>query len=374
MLMRLFSLTIASVFIFLLPLQMLAQTNAVISGKLTGDKNVGVSLTLSDPLNTSVQGIQQKSDINGNFTFTVNCDQLQVYRLSAVGNNYIILFVQPGETISLTLNPESLNANPLIAGSEITKLTYEIAGNVAVFDRKTDSLTTVFKQLQVQPDFESRKAEIEEQYNQVNEQKLSFLRDILSKNASSPATLLFIDKLDIDEDMTVYQMVADGVSSKYPGFKLARDLKQRVEVEKKLAVGMLAPEIELPGPDGTIFKLSELRGKVVLIDFWAAWCGPCRRENPAVVKMYNRFKDSGFDILGISLDRDRDAWLAAIEKDGLVWHQVSDLKFWQSEAAAAYGVKSIPHTVLIDRDGKIIARRLRGHELEKKLEEIFKTE
>lgn len=374
MLMRLFSLTIASVFIFLLSLQMLAQTNAVISGKLTGDKNVGVSLTLSDPLNTSVQGIQQKSDINGNFTFTVNCDQLQVYRLSAVGNNYLILFVQPGETISLTLNPEALNSTPLIAGSEITKLTYEIAGNVAVFDRKTDSLTTVFKQLQVQPDFESRKAEIEQQYNQVNEQKLSFLRDILSKNASSPATLLFIDKLDIDEDMSVYQMVADEVSSKYPGFKLARDLKQRVEVEKKLAVGMLAPEIELPGPDGTIFKLSELRGKVVLIDFWAAWCGPCRRENPAVVKMYNRFKDSGFDILGVSLDRDRDAWLAAIEKDGLVWHQVSDLKFWQSEAAAAYGVKSIPHTVLIDRDGKIIARRLRGHELEKKLEEILKTE
>ncbi len=372
--MRLFSLTIASFFISFLPLQILAQTNAVISGKLTGDKNVGVSLTLSDPLNTSVQGIQQKSDINGNFTFTVNCDELQVYRLSAVGNNYLILFVQPGETISLTLNPEALNATPLIAGSEITKLTYEIAGNVAFFDRKTDSLTTVFKQLQVQPDFESRKAEIEQQYNQVNEQKLSFLRDILSKNASSPATLLFIDKLDIDEDMSVYQMVADGVSSKYPGFKLARDLKQRVEVEKKLAVGMLAPEIELPGPDGTIFKLSELRGKVVLIDFWAAWCGPCRRENPAVVKMYNRFKDSGFDILGVSLDRDRDAWLAAIEKDGLVWHQVSDLKFWQSEAAAAYGVKSIPHTVLIDRDGKIIARRLRGHELEKKLEEIFKTE
>ncbi len=119
-------------------------------------------------------------------------------------------------------------------------------------------------------------------------------------------------------------------------------------------------------------ELSDLKGKVVLIDFWASWCGPCRRENPAVVALYKKYKDDGFTILSVSLDKDKAKWIAAIEKDGLVWpNHVSDLKFWQAKVARLYGVNSIPYTVLLDKDGNIIRTKLRSHDLAVELEKIF---
>jgi len=137
-------------------------------------------------------------------------------------------------------------------------------------------------------------------------------------------------------------------------------------------IGTEAPEIAMKMPNDTILTLSSLRGKYVLIDFWASWCGPCRKENPNVVKIYYKFKDKGFDIFSVSLDQEKDSWVKAIEKDRLPWHHVSDLQYWSSSAASAYGVKSIPATFLLDKEGKVIAKYLRGEDLEKKLEEILK--
>ena len=143
------------------------------------------------------------------------------------------------------------------------------------------------------------------------------------------------------------------------------------EAEKLLGIGAIPPEIELPTPEGNMMKLSDLRGKVVLLDFWASWCKPCRMENPNVVKVYNKYKDKGFDILSVSLDRSRDPWLQAIEKDQMTWNHVSDLKFWQSKAAKTYRVSSIPATFLLDKDGRILAKNLRGPALEAKVKEIL---
>ncbi len=148
-------------------------------------------------------------------------------------------------------------------------------------------------------------------------------------------------------------------------------LQQQVNQSKAFLTGAVAPDFTQKTPDDQDLSLSDLRGKVVLVDFWASWCGPCRRENPNVVKMYNKYKEKGFDILGVSLDRTKDRWVGAIEKDGLEWNHVSDLKGWKSSAAALYGVRSIPHTVLLDKEGRIIARNLRGPKLEAKLAEIF---
>lgn len=136
-------------------------------------------------------------------------------------------------------------------------------------------------------------------------------------------------------------------------------------------IGDLAPEINLPALEGGMAKLSDLRGKVVLLDFWASWCGPCRRENPNVVKMYNEFHSQGFDIFGVSLDKTKKAWGQAVKQDGLTWTHVSDLKFWQSAGAKTYKVQSIPQTFLIDKDGIIVAIGLRGGTLEQKVKELL---
>ena len=145
------------------------------------------------------------------------------------------------------------------------------------------------------------------------------------------------------------------------------------EAQKFLSVGAIPPEIELPTPEGDMFKLSDLRGKIVLLDFWASWCKPCRAENPNVVRVYNKYKNQGFDILSVSLDRTREPWLQAIEKDQMTWNHVSDLKYWQSEAAKTYRVSSIPATFLLDKDGKILAKNLRGPALEAKLKEVLEN-
>lgn len=347
------------------------QNPATISGKLKGDIIAGIALSMSDPLVMASVPLTATTASDGVFAFDLQVNELTLYKLSIAADNYIFIFVRPNDRISLELNRERLGSLPVVEGSPDTRILYDIAEKSATFQRKMDSLGRRYTSSQGQPDFAEIMPVIEQEYNKLEQGKREVLRNQLMANAGSPAALLLIEKLDISADFDVYDSVANASGRSYPFFKPAADLKQKVAFERKLATGNPAPEISLPAPDGVETKLSSLRGKVVLIDFWASWCSPCRRENPEVVRIYNRFRDNGFEVFGVSLDRDRDAWLNAIEKDGLVWTQVSDLKYWQSQAAQAYGVKSIPHTVLIDREGKIIARRLRGKALERKLEEVF---
>ena len=148
-------------------------------------------------------------------------------------------------------------------------------------------------------------------------------------------------------------------------------VKKKINSAGAFIVGGVAPDFAQLTPEGDSLSLSDLRGKVVLVDFWASWCGPCRRENPHVKKIYEKYKDKGFDVLGVSLDKTEKAWVTAIEKDGLPWKHVSDLKGWKNEVAQLYSVKSIPHTILLDQEGKIVASKLRGPQLEQELAKIF---
>ncbi len=197
---------------------------------------------------------------------------------------------------------------------------------------------------------------------------------------------------DNPQFMDIYKKAAERLDKEMPGSDYATifarymgSLEQRAlqrQAAEKIKIGAPAPDIALPSPDGTIYRLSDLRGKVVLLDFWASWCGPCRRENPHVVQVYKKYKDRGFTVFSVSLDgvdsrtaarfkskeqldefiqRSKERWVKAIKDDGLEWpYHVSDLKKWDSSAAALYGVRSIPKSFLIDREGKIVAIGLRG--------------
>lgn len=154
--------------------------------------------------------------------------------------------------------------------------------------------------------------------------------------------------------------------------KFGKTINESIVAIRKTAIGQEAPEFTMNDLEGKPVTLSSTRGKIVLVDFWASWCGPCRRENPNVVKAYAKFHPKGLEILGVSLDKDKDKWLEAIQKDKLTWNHVSDLKGWGNQAAKTYGIRAIPANVLLDKDGKILAKNLRGEDLVKKLAEVVK--
>jgi peroxiredoxin len=176
-------------------------------------------------------------------------------------------------------------------------------------------------------------------------------------------------KFDVDEIEPLFLSINEKYRETYSGKAFA----QRIEAAKTIGIGKNAPDFTQNNPDGNPVSLSDFLGKYVLLDFWASWCGPCRQENPHLVKAYAAYKDKGFEILGVSLDNKdgKEAWVNAIEKDGLTWTQVSDLNAWNNAVARFYGVRAIPQSFLIDPQGIIIAQDLRGEALKKKLEEIF---
>ena len=196
-----------------------------------------------------------------------------------------------------------------------------------------------------------------------------FIQDNPDSYISLNALESYAYSADYVDIAPLYAGLSPAIKATEAGIKFG----ERLPKLKAVALGAIAPEFAEADTAGKEVSLSSFRGKYVLIDFWASWCGPCRRENPNVVKAYNHYKDQKFTILGVSLDQPnaKDKWLAAIHKDGLTWNHVSDLKFWDSKAAGLYAVRGIPQNFLLDPNGKIIGKNLRGDDLEAALAKIF---
>lgn len=199
------------------------------------------------------------------------------------------------------------------------------------------------------------------------------LKGFIKANPASFSAVYLLSNAAPGLELSEAEGLFASLSPTYKETKSGESIAKGIEARKITAIGKIAPDFTQPDTLGLPVSLSSLRGQYVLIDFWASWCGPCRAENPNLVKTFHRFKDKGFTVLGVSLDQPgkREAWMGAIHKDNLAWTQVSDLKFWENEAAQLYGVRGIPASVLLDKEGKIIAKDLRGTELDKKLEEVL---
>ena len=219
-------------------------------------------------------------------------------------------------------------------------------------------------------------------YDALREQLTKYVRQTVRAHKNDPIGLMALEHLDLSADRVLAQQVIDSTRTLMGHSKAHRNLAQRVSTQAKprqnsrrndlIKPGMAMPDITLADPSGKERSISDLKGKVVLVDFWASWCGPCRRENPNVVRAWKEFKDQGFEVFSISLDKDATKWDRAIQQDGLIWpNHVSDLRGWNSSAAERYGISSIPHAILIDRDGTVVATHLRGAQLESELEQLL---
>ena len=196
---------------------------------------------------------------------------------------------------------------------------------------------------------------------------------LITKYPASPAAAFYLYRyftyqLPLDE----LKATRAKISSELAGCPYVKDLDGIIKQLENVQIGKVAPEFSLPDTVGVSVSLSDFRGKYVLLDFWASWCPPCRRENPNVVKAFNEYKDKNFTIVGISLDKDKSKWMKAIADDNLAWTHLSDLKYWDSEIPALYGVRGIPANVLLDPDGVIVAKNITGEDLHKKLKEVIK--
>lgn len=310
---------------------------------------------------------------NGEFEFkNVQLSNPDYYVLR-FGKSHINIILRDSSDIKVYADGQQSTKHVNYVGSDESAQMNEFLHILNNWQKRIDSANAVLKNDPTQRENINREMR--------NEQALfrSKQQNFARNNQNSAALLPLLSTLNSEQDFASYEAIVNQLNTGFGEsptvqevFKVYLSLKQKRFESDPLAPGKEAPDFEEQLPDGKTMKLSDLRGKVVLLDFWASWCGPCRRENPNVVAAYNKYQKDGFTVMSVSLDKTKDSWLKAIESDGLVWpYHVSDLKHWSSKAAAMYGVRGIPFTVLIDREGKIIGTKIRGAALEEELNKIF---
>ena len=300
-------------------------------------------------------------DKDNQFVFNGTAVEARFYTLG-VGNEYYYVIAQNGDKIHFVVD---LDGNPreyTVKGSELSEKLKTFAGIQDAYMEDAIAISQQFDtEVAERPDQEDQiRAELLGKYEAIIAKGSERVLDFAKENQDNLAgffAMISLDPSAYEQEMIVY---ADYIRDKFPSNNAVQAFVNHMAELKPLSVGAKAPDFEANDVDGKAVKLSDFQGKYTLLDFWASWCGPCRQENPNIVKQYNTYKDKGFTVLGVSLDNSREDWLQGIADDGLTWTHVSDLQRWNSQAAQLYKVSAIPASFLIDPDGVIVAKNLRG--------------
>jgi thiol-disulfide isomerase/thioredoxin len=307
----------------------------------------------------------------GNFSFNVQVEQQSFYRLRLSENKFIVLILSPNENVEVSSNASTLEYSYKVQGSVESERLQKLNKKEYGFYVTNDSLKRELTKHQ-------QTRNVNEYINAMNvqaglaEKRTNYIKSFIDENPASLTSLAAVERLDRENDFDYFLKVAEALKKSNSDSEYYINFNQRIKEWGKLAIGAEAPNITLNNPEGKPLSLADLRGKVVLIDFWASWCRPCRAENPNVVRVYNKYNSKGFEVFSVSLDKNFEGWVNAIQTDGLVWkNHVSDLQYWQSAVVPLYDIKGIPLTLLLDQEGKIIVKNLRGQALDEKLAQIF---
>jgi peroxiredoxin len=360
-----------------------------VSGTL--DKGAGMMIYLKEMTSTEMIPVDSTLiDDAGGFELNGTAPENRFYAVHTQPESFIYLLAGKGDKITIEGDDTALTSTYRVAGSEDSRLIRELTEEQNKVLARIYQLNRIFTDSVHSSNFMDIKVGLDSAYDGIlgahREYTFAFIEDNLHSQASLMALYQQIGPrhyvLEPEKDFKYFSMVDSSLGILYPESDAVQDLHRQVDELKqkqlaesisatRLETGSTVPEIALPSPDGDTILLSSLRGSYVLLDFWAAWCPPCRRENPNLVKVYEKYHDKGFEIYQVSLDRSRDAWLKAIKDDGLIWTHVSDLQYWNSIVVPVYNIEGIPMSYLLDRRGRIIARNLRGDVLEQELKQIF---
>ncbi len=284
-----------------------------------------------------------------------------------------VLFISENEPIEFQVYKDSLQAS-IVKGGKENKLLHDYLGHIKELNTKVMRIRTDLRTQATTSRDSSAIANLKKEEEGLRNSDLAYKKKIAKENSENFVALLVLtDMINVGAPASEVKELFEGLSENLKQTSIAIMLKENLDKRSLTEIGTKAPEFTAPNPQGEEIALKDVLGKVTLVDFWAAWCKPCRVENPNIVKVYNKYHDKGFNIIGVSLDREgqKEKWMKAIEEDNLTWNQVSNLKFWNDPVAQLYNVRAIPAAFLLDENGVIVATNLRGDALEAKVKELI---